>query len=354
MQMTDRQKKIWGIATIIGLVVFMGLLCWFVGRPMIRFVSEPEKFRLWVDEHGIWGRLAFIGMVIFQIIVAIIPGEPLEIGAGYAFGAVEGTILCLTGAVLGGAIVVLLVRRYGIKLVEVFFPKEKIMSLRFMQDSRRLELLVFIVFMIPGTPKDLLCYAVGLTNLRMRDWLWISLVARIPSVITSTIGGNALGEQNYVFAAAVFAVTLLISLGGILLYGKVTMENAPANALGAVVYLGYYESADAMKAELPEVLKDLPLAEMGGGEAYAIIPRFEGESVTLYAVTMKENATAERAENGTAYDGAVLLMCNESDIFTNTEVELKLGEDSISFGPYISLMDGSVVTHDRVPVGMIQ
>lgn len=218
MQMTDHQKKIWGIATVIGLVVFMGLLCWFVGRPMIRFVSEPEKFRLWVDEHGIWGRLAFIGMVIFQIIVAIIPGEPLEIGAGYAFGAVEGTILCLIGAVLGGAIVVLLVRRYGIKLVEVFFPKEKIMSLRFMQDSRRLELLVFIVFMIPGTPKDLLCYAVGLTNLRMRDWLWISLVARIPSIITSTIGGNALGERNYVFAAAVFAVTLLISLGGILLY----------------------------------------------------------------------------------------------------------------------------------------
>ena len=104
MQMTDRQKKIWGIATIIGLVVFMGLLCWFVGRPMIRFVSEPEKFRLWVDEHGIWGRLAFIGMVILQIIVAIIPGEPLEIGAGYAFGAVEGTILCLTGAVLGGGL----------------------------------------------------------------------------------------------------------------------------------------------------------------------------------------------------------------------------------------------------------
>ena len=102
MQMTDRQKKIWGIATVIGLVVFMGLLCWFVGRPMIRFVSEPEKFRLWVDEHGIWGRLAFIGMVIFQIIVAIIPGEPLEIGAGYAFGAVEGTILCLIGAVLVG------------------------------------------------------------------------------------------------------------------------------------------------------------------------------------------------------------------------------------------------------------
>lgn len=125
MQMNDRQKKIWGIAAIIGLVAFMGLLCWLVGRPMLRFVSEPEMFRQWVDGHGIWGRIAFIGMMIFQIIVAVIPGEPLEIGAGYAFGAVEGTILCLIGAVLGGAIVVILVRRYGVKLVEVFFSREK-------------------------------------------------------------------------------------------------------------------------------------------------------------------------------------------------------------------------------------
>ena len=88
MQMNDRQKKIWGIAAIIGLVAFMGLLCWLVGRPMLRFVSEPEMFRQWVDGHGIWGRIAFIGMMIFQIIVAVIPGEPLEIGAGYAFGTV--------------------------------------------------------------------------------------------------------------------------------------------------------------------------------------------------------------------------------------------------------------------------
>ena len=80
MTMTDRQKKIWGIAAIIALVVFTGLLCWFVGRPMIRFVSEPDEFREWVDSHGIWGRVAFIGMVIFQIIVAIIPGEPLGRG----------------------------------------------------------------------------------------------------------------------------------------------------------------------------------------------------------------------------------------------------------------------------------
>ena len=218
MAMTDRHKKICGILVIIGLVIFTALLCWYVGRPMVKFVSQPEEFRLWVDSHGLWGRLAFVGMVIFQIVIAFVPGEPLEIGAGYAFGAVEGTLLCLAAAALGSALVVLLVRRFGVKLVEVFFPREKILSLRFLQDSKRLNLLVFMVFLIPGTPKDLLCYFVGLTDIRIRDWMLISFFARIPSVITSTIGGNALGEKNYVFAAAVFAATLLISIIGILLY----------------------------------------------------------------------------------------------------------------------------------------
>ena len=105
MAMTDRHKKICGILVIIGLVIFTALLCWYVGRPMVKFVSQPEEFRLWVDSHGLWGRLAFVGMVIFQIVIAFVPGEPLEIGAGYAFGAVEGTLLCLAAAALGSALV---------------------------------------------------------------------------------------------------------------------------------------------------------------------------------------------------------------------------------------------------------
>lgn len=67
---------------------------------MLKFVSEPEKFRAWVDGHGIYGRLAFIGMMVLQVFIAIIPGEPLEIGAGYAFGMWEGTLLCMAGALM--------------------------------------------------------------------------------------------------------------------------------------------------------------------------------------------------------------------------------------------------------------
>ena len=160
---------------------------------------------------------------------------------------------------------------------------------------------------------------------------------------------------------AVLLLTILTACGGKTpkgpvetnLYHALITGNTEPDALRTVVFLGYYESADAMKAELPEALKNLPLAEMGGGEAYAVIPRYEGELVTLYSIEMDENANAICSETGTRYDGAVLVMCNHSDIFSNVQIELKMGEEAAVFSPYISLKDGSVVTHNRVPVSSI-
>ncbi len=215
---TQKQKKVITICCIAVFILFSVLICWFIGRPMLKFVSEPEKFRAWVDGHGFYGRLAFVGMMVLQIFIAIIPGEPLEIGAGYAFGMWEGTLLCMLGALIGSALVFLFVRRFGIKAVEVFFSKEKIHSLRFLRNKKKLNLWVFIIFAIPGTPKDLLCYFVGLTEMKFSTWMLITAVARIPSIITSTIGGDALGMKNYLFAIIVFAATMLISGAGILIY----------------------------------------------------------------------------------------------------------------------------------------
>lgn len=205
----------------IGLALFLvlsGLVCWFAGRPLIRFAQSPELFRAWVDEQGIWAPGLFVGMVVLQVIVAIIPGEPLEIAAGYAFGALEGTLLCIIGTTLGSVLVFLLVRRFGTRAVEVFLPLEKLQSLKFLQDERRLHLWVFFVYFLPGTPKDVLCYFVGLTKMPLKVWVFISAVARLPSIITSTLGGNALGTERYAMAAAVFAATLILSGGGLLVY----------------------------------------------------------------------------------------------------------------------------------------
>lgn len=185
---------------------------------MLQLAADPAKFRDWVQARGVVGKIAYMGMVILQVLVALIPGEPLEIAAGYAFGAIEGTLLCLGAATLGSLLVFGLVRRFGVKLVEVFFSREKLRSLRFLQSSGRRRILFAIIFILPGTPKDLLCYFAGLTDIPFATWLLLCSLGRLPSIITSTIGGDALGTQSYLSAAIVFAVTLAVSGLGVLAY----------------------------------------------------------------------------------------------------------------------------------------
>ena len=192
-ELTEGQQRWLAGLSFAAFLLLSLLAAWVIGRPMIRLARTPELFRAWVDTHGLWGRLLFVGMVVLQVVIAIIPGEPLEIGAGYAFGFWEGTLLCVLGITIGSVLVFALVRRFGVRLVEVFFPKNKIRSLRFLRDNRRRDLLIFLVMFIPGTPKDLLSYFVGLTEIRFSRWVWIAMLARIPSIVTSTAGGAAVG-----------------------------------------------------------------------------------------------------------------------------------------------------------------
>ena len=224
-ELTEKQKKWISAGGIVLFLLLCALIFVYAGKPMIKFISEPEKFRLWVDGKGFLGRLAFLGMVILQVFVAVIPGEPIEIAAGYAFGAVEGTILCIIGMTLGSMLVFWFVRSFGIRAVEVFFPREKLNSLKFLQNKKRLTLWIAIIFFIPGTPKDLLCYFVGLTDIRPLHWLLISALARIPSIVTSTIGGDALGLQNYKTAIIAFAIALAVCGAGLTAYRLISRKS---------------------------------------------------------------------------------------------------------------------------------
>ena len=232
-ELTERQQRWLAGLSFAAFLLLSLLAAWVIGRPMIRLARTPELFRAWVDSHGLWGRLLFVGMVVLQVVIAIIPGEPLEIGAGYAFGFWEGTLLCVLGITIGSVLVFALVRRFGVRLVEVFFPKNKIRSLRFLRDNRRRDLLIFLVMFIPGTPKDLLSYFVGLTEIRFSRWVWIAMLARIPSIVTSTAGGAAVGERQYLFAAAVFGATLAVSGAGVWVYRRLCRRRQERDGGGA-------------------------------------------------------------------------------------------------------------------------
>ena len=218
---TPQQKKWISLAMVAIFLLFCGAVGWFIGRPMVRFASDPEQFRAWVEGFGAWGGIVYALTVFLQVIVALIPGEPLELCGGYAFGAVGGTLWCLVGAVAGSVVVFALVRRFGRALAEVFFSREKLEKLTFLQTSPRRNLLFWVIFTLPGTPKDLLCYFAGLTDMKWKQWLVICSGGRLPAIITSALSGNALGEQNYLTAVIVFGATFALSGLGLLIYRAV-------------------------------------------------------------------------------------------------------------------------------------
>lgn len=227
--MTEKHKKILYLAAVGIFLAFCAAVGYYVGVPMVWMAEEPEAFRMWVDGYGVWGRLIFVGMVFLQVIVALIPGEPLELMAGYVFGFWEGTLLAMAGILLGSAIVFLLVRRLGPKFAEVFFPQRELKRLAFLKDPKKSGVLAFILMTIPGTPKDLLSYFAGLTPLKLWQWLVIVALSRIPSLVTSTVSGALAGAENYMLSAIVFVITLAISGVGILYYRKICRQQSEQN-----------------------------------------------------------------------------------------------------------------------------
>lgn len=214
----------------LGLLVFAAVLVGLsvlLSRPIALLAARPEQFRAWVDSHGLNAQLTYVCMVLLQVVIAVIPGEPVEIAGGYAFGVWEGTLLFFLGATMGSMLVFALVRRFGVRFVRMFFGEEKLERLRFLKSSPRRTVLFLLIFMIPGTPKDLLCYFAGLTDMKPLIWLLICSFGRIPSLVTSTLGGSALGERSYLLAGLVFGAALLIALGGYLLYQFICERHDP-------------------------------------------------------------------------------------------------------------------------------
>ena len=193
---------------------------------MREYLTDPEVVREAIGEHYFLGAVAMILICALQVVVALIPGEVVEIAAGYVFGSWVGSLLCVAGIVLGSCTTILLVRRFGSKLVYAFYPKEKIDALPIIRDPAKRNLLTFILFVIPGTPKDLFTYAIGLTDMSIPLYILLTTAARFPSVILSTLSGNAVGTKDYRMAVVFVIVTAIVSGVGVLIYRIFSKKHA--------------------------------------------------------------------------------------------------------------------------------
>ena len=177
--------------------------------------TEPAKLQEWVESFGTWGPLVFLGVQVVQVVVFAIPGEVVQVAAGYLFGTWMGLAWCMLGALIGSAIAFMMAKWLGRPFVERITSAKNAERLEHIVNHRKGMFTIFVLYLIPGIPKDILCYMCGLTPMKLWRFLIVSMVARLPAMLLSTWIGRTIADKNYVlmiFLASVAVVGFILGL----------------------------------------------------------------------------------------------------------------------------------------------
>lgn len=196
-------------------IILMGIISFLLYEPMLIMI---EQMKTTISTYGLWGGIFIVLLMTLQVIFVFLPGEVIEVLSGYLYGPLMGMIFCLIGAAIGGYLIYMIVNKYKMKWVQRWIKEENRKDLECLKQCTHLNWIIFLIFFIPGTPKDLITYIVPFTEMKLSSFLMITSIARIPSVITSTVGGNALGLKEYEFTLLVFGITGILSLMGMCFY----------------------------------------------------------------------------------------------------------------------------------------
>lgn len=208
------------ILTLIVIATFVGIIIYLF--PVMRNLSTKEgqvAFKEKVENSGVWGLMSLFGLQVAQIFLIIVPGEPIEILAGMCYGGFWGTIFVMASAGVISTAIFFLVRKYGKKFVCDFCDEKKIEKIeknKLFQNPKKIEMIMFILFLLPGTPKDLLVYISGLLPIKPIRFILISTFARFPSVITSTLAGENLAIGDWKMSIILYLA--ILSIVGIVIF----------------------------------------------------------------------------------------------------------------------------------------
>lgn len=220
------------IAIIVGIIIYM--------FPVMRELSTKEgqlAFKEKVSSSGILGLLMLFALQVAQIFLIIIPGEPIEILAGMCYGPIWGTICIMVSAGIISTIIFFLVRKYGKRFVYNFCDKEKVAKIensKLFKNPNKIEMIMFILFLLPGTPKDLLVYIAGLLPINPVKFVLISVFARFPSVISSTLAGANLAVGDWKKSIVMYLAIVLVAIIVILIANKFDKDKLAEKAIKTI------------------------------------------------------------------------------------------------------------------------
>ncbi len=224
--------------TLLVIALFIGITIYLF--PVIKNLSTTQgqiEFKQKVESSGTWGPMALFGLQVAQIFLIIVPGEPIEILAGMCYGGIWGAVFIMISAGIISTIIFLLVRKFGRKFVYDFCDKEKVAKIennKLFQNPKKIEMIMLILFLIPGTPKDLLVYVAGLLPIKPLRFILISTFARFPSVITSTLAGENLAIGDWKMSIILYVGILLLVAIIIFIISKLDKDKVTKDAINSV------------------------------------------------------------------------------------------------------------------------
>lgn len=186
--------------------------------PVIKNLATHEgriNFKNKIQNTGFLGMMMLFGLQVAQMFLFIIPGEPIEILAGMCYGGFWGTVFILVSSAIISIAIMFLVRMLGRKFIYAFSDEKKIKKIensKLFQDPKKAEIIMLLLFLMPGTPKDLLVYIAGVLPIKPWRFILISTLARIPSVVSSTYAGAKILDGNVKTALLIYGIIIVAVL----------------------------------------------------------------------------------------------------------------------------------------------
>lgn len=210
----EKTKTILKAVFFVLLIVVIPLILFLTNRELFSQFESIEEVENFIGSYGHLSGLVYIGFQILQVIISLIPGEVFQVAAGFLFGPFWGIVYALIGCAIGEAIAFGLARVLGRDFVRLFLSEEQFEKYSSRLNSNRGYTLCFILYLIPGIPKDILCYVAGASEIRFLPFLIISMVGRLPGLIGSIAMGALVDSGQYLFAGIILALACIIAVIG--------------------------------------------------------------------------------------------------------------------------------------------
>lgn len=195
------------VLMIVAAVLLTILLVKFMPKILLITLSLDE-FKKYILSMGHFGVITLIMFQVLQTVIAPIPGEVIQIAGGYLYGSFLGSAYNLIGLVIGSAMVFYFTRFIGRELVEKFIKKKDIKWINNIMYSSKFELILFIIFVVPGLPKDFMIYVAGLTAIKPIRFFIILIASRLPWIMASASVGSNINAGNYVMTIVISVIAV--------------------------------------------------------------------------------------------------------------------------------------------------